>query len=82
MKETPYEVLKDNQKRKLGKNNEAKMTLYNTLPCEEYKRVFMCKTTKELHKICRWTFNEGLVYGGYGAAQNINPSSIGASNDQ
>nr|GEX91136.1 zf-CCHC domain-containing protein/DUF4219 domain-containing protein/UBN2 domain-containing protein [Tanacetum cinerariifolium] len=48
MKETPYEVLKDNQKRKLGKNNEAKMTLYNTLPREEYKRVFMCKTTKEV----------------------------------
>ncbi|GJS75657.1 hypothetical protein Tco_0725538 [Tanacetum coccineum] len=48
MKETPYELLKDNQKKKLGKNNEAKMTLYNALPCKEYERVFMCKTAKEV----------------------------------
>ncbi|GJT85662.1 UBN2 domain-containing protein [Tanacetum coccineum] len=27
--ETPYEKLKDNEKRQLGKNNEAKMSLYN-----------------------------------------------------
>ncbi|GJY75722.1 hypothetical protein Tco_0480838 [Tanacetum coccineum] len=32
MKETPYELLKDDQKKQLGKNNEAKMTLYNDLP--------------------------------------------------
>ncbi|GJT05029.1 hypothetical protein Tco_0839491 [Tanacetum coccineum] len=32
MKETPYEILEDDQKKKLGKNNEAKMTLYNALP--------------------------------------------------
>ncbi|GJX66020.1 phospholipase-like protein [Tanacetum coccineum] len=32
MKETPYELLKDDQKKKLGKKNEAKMTLYNALP--------------------------------------------------
>nr|GEX44662.1 zf-CCHC domain-containing protein/DUF4219 domain-containing protein/UBN2 domain-containing protein [Tanacetum cinerariifolium] len=31
-KETPYELLEDDQKKKLGKNNEAKMTLYNALP--------------------------------------------------
>ncbi|GJW43771.1 UBN2 domain-containing protein [Tanacetum coccineum] len=30
--ETPYEKLKDNEKNQLGKNNEAKMTLYNALP--------------------------------------------------
>ncbi|GJV22570.1 hypothetical protein Tco_1371590 [Tanacetum coccineum] len=48
MKETPYELLEDNQKKKLGKNNEAKMTLYNTLPRKEYERVFMCKTAKEV----------------------------------
>nr|GEW63989.1 hypothetical protein [Tanacetum cinerariifolium] len=29
MKEIPYELLEDDQKKKLGKNNEAKMTLYN-----------------------------------------------------
>nr|GEU54714.1 UBN2 domain-containing protein [Tanacetum cinerariifolium] len=32
MKEIPYELLKDEQKKKLSKNNEAKMTLYNALP--------------------------------------------------
>ncbi|GJV81336.1 reverse transcriptase domain-containing protein [Tanacetum coccineum] len=48
MKETPYEILKDNQKKQLGKNNEAKMTLYNALRRKEYERVFMCKTAKEV----------------------------------
>ncbi|GJX73134.1 hypothetical protein Tco_0311729 [Tanacetum coccineum] len=46
--ETPYELLKDYQKKQLGKNNEAKMTLYNALPRKEYKRVFMYKTLKEV----------------------------------
>ncbi|GJU36595.1 hypothetical protein Tco_1184949 [Tanacetum coccineum] len=32
MKETSYELLKEDQKKLLGKNNEAKMTLYNALP--------------------------------------------------
>ncbi|GKB32710.1 hypothetical protein Tco_0872111 [Tanacetum coccineum] len=48
MKETPYELLEDDQKKKLGKNNKAKMTLYNALPRKEYKRVFVCKTAKEV----------------------------------
>ncbi|GJV01126.1 hypothetical protein Tco_1334695 [Tanacetum coccineum] len=46
--ETPYELLKDDQKKQLNKNNEAKMTLYNALPRKEYERVFMCKTAKEV----------------------------------
>ncbi|GKC00833.1 hypothetical protein Tco_0986969 [Tanacetum coccineum] len=44
----PYELLKDDQKNQLGKNNEAKMTLYNALPREECEQVFMCKTAKEV----------------------------------
>ncbi|GJZ91138.1 hypothetical protein Tco_0663065 [Tanacetum coccineum] len=48
MKETSYELLKDEQKKQLGKNNEAKITLYNALPHKEYERVFMYKTTKEV----------------------------------
>ncbi|GJU74904.1 zf-CCHC domain-containing protein [Tanacetum coccineum] len=32
MKETSYELLKDEQKKQFGKNNEAKMTFYNALP--------------------------------------------------
>ncbi|GJV18969.1 hypothetical protein Tco_1367989 [Tanacetum coccineum] len=49
--ETPYELLKDDQKKQLNKNNEAKMTLYNALPRKEYERVFMCKTAKERAKV-------------------------------
>ncbi|GJZ89847.1 hypothetical protein Tco_0661774 [Tanacetum coccineum] len=37
MKETPYELLKDNEKKQLGKNEEAKMTIYNALPRKEYE---------------------------------------------
>nr|GEV42868.1 zf-CCHC domain-containing protein/DUF4219 domain-containing protein/UBN2 domain-containing protein [Tanacetum cinerariifolium] len=48
MKETPFELLKDVQKKKPCKNNEAKMTIYNALPRKEYERVFMCKTAKEV----------------------------------
>ncbi|GKB57351.1 hypothetical protein Tco_0913537, partial [Tanacetum coccineum] len=48
IKETPYELLKDIEKKQLGKNEEAKMTIYNALPRKEYKRVFMCKTAKEV----------------------------------
>ncbi|GKE40614.1 hypothetical protein Tco_1464019 [Tanacetum coccineum] len=44
----PYELLKDDEKKQLGKNNEAKMILYNALPPKEYERVFMCKTLKEV----------------------------------
>nr|GEZ33955.1 hypothetical protein [Tanacetum cinerariifolium] len=48
MKETLYELLKDNKKKQLNKNNKAKMTLYNALPNREYDRIFMCKTAKEV----------------------------------
>nr|GEW58471.1 zf-CCHC domain-containing protein/UBN2 domain-containing protein [Tanacetum cinerariifolium] len=36
----------DDLKRKLAKNNEAKMVLYNALPKKEYDRVFICKMVK------------------------------------
>ncbi|GJW30842.1 hypothetical protein Tco_0047717, partial [Tanacetum coccineum] len=39
MKETTYELLKNNQKKKLGKNNETKMTLYNAIPRKEYEMI-------------------------------------------
>ncbi|GJZ56333.1 UBN2 domain-containing protein [Tanacetum coccineum] len=32
IKKTSYELLKDNEKKQLGKNEEAKMTIYNALP--------------------------------------------------
>ncbi|GKC02519.1 zf-CCHC domain-containing protein [Tanacetum coccineum] len=37
MKEMPYELLKDEKKKQLGKNNEASMTLYNALPLKNCK---------------------------------------------
>ncbi|GJV26988.1 hypothetical protein Tco_1383436 [Tanacetum coccineum] len=37
MKETPYELLNDIKKKQLGKNEEAKMTIYNALPRKEAK---------------------------------------------
>ncbi|GKC79750.1 hypothetical protein Tco_1130524 [Tanacetum coccineum] len=36
MNQTPYELLKDNEKKQLGKNEKAKMTIYNTLPRKKY----------------------------------------------
>ena len=38
----------DDLKKKLAKNNEAKMVIYNALPRKEYERIFMCKTAKEI----------------------------------
>ncbi|GJU37222.1 hypothetical protein Tco_1185576 [Tanacetum coccineum] len=35
----PCELLKDDQKNQLGKNNKAKMTLYNALPREECEQI-------------------------------------------
>ncbi|GJW87717.1 hypothetical protein Tco_0163057 [Tanacetum coccineum] len=35
--ETPYELLKYDQKKQLSKNNEAKTTLYNALPFKDCK---------------------------------------------
>ncbi|GJR55598.1 hypothetical protein Tco_1406119 [Tanacetum coccineum] len=51
MKVTPYELLEDDQRKKLGKNIDAKMTIYNALPCKDYEHVFMCKTAKERAKV-------------------------------
>ncbi|GJU17631.1 retrotransposon protein [Tanacetum coccineum] len=42
-KDTPYELLKDDEKKQLGKSNEAKMTLYNALPHSENFRKFFRK---------------------------------------
>jgi hypothetical protein len=44
----PFEKQNDDLKKKLAKNNEAKMVIYNALPCKEYERIFMCKTAKDI----------------------------------
>ncbi|GJU49469.1 DUF4219 domain-containing protein [Tanacetum coccineum] len=45
-----FEKQSDDLKKKLAKNNEAKMVIYNALPRIEYERIFMCNTAKEIWK--------------------------------
>ncbi|GJR72683.1 retrovirus-related pol polyprotein from transposon TNT 1-94 [Tanacetum coccineum] len=47
----PFEKQSDDLKKRLAKNNEAKMVINNALPKKEYERIFMCNTTKEIWKI-------------------------------
>ena len=44
----PHSNLKDDERRKLGKNDEAKMLIYNALPRREFERVHVCNTAKEI----------------------------------
>ncbi|GJU68887.1 hypothetical protein Tco_1255146 [Tanacetum coccineum] len=44
----PFEQQDDDLKKKLAKNNEAKMVLYNDLSKKEYERIFMCKMAKDI----------------------------------
>ncbi|GKC10118.1 hypothetical protein Tco_1001728 [Tanacetum coccineum] len=44
----PFEEQYDDLKKKLAKNNKAKMVLCNALPKKEYEIIFMCKTAKEI----------------------------------
>ncbi|GJV05671.1 hypothetical protein Tco_1343327 [Tanacetum coccineum] len=46
----PFEKQIDDLKKKLAKNKEAKMVIYNALPRKEYERIFMCNTEKEIWK--------------------------------
>ncbi|GKC03581.1 zf-CCHC domain-containing protein [Tanacetum coccineum] len=46
----PFEKQSDDLKKRLAKNNEAKMVIYNALPRKEYERIFMCNTAKQIWK--------------------------------
>ncbi|GJU81277.1 zf-CCHC domain-containing protein [Tanacetum coccineum] len=46
----PFEKQSHELKKRLTKNNKAKMVIYNALPRKEYERIFMCNTTKEIWK--------------------------------
>ncbi|GJY99689.1 hypothetical protein Tco_0517119 [Tanacetum coccineum] len=46
----PFEKQSDDLKKKLARNNEAKMVIYNALPRKEYERIFMCNIEKEIWK--------------------------------
>ncbi|GJY84696.1 hypothetical protein Tco_0498722 [Tanacetum coccineum] len=43
-----FDKQSDDLKKKLAKNNEAKMVIYNALPRKEYERIFMCIIAKEV----------------------------------
>ncbi|GJY45968.1 retrovirus-related pol polyprotein from transposon TNT 1-94 [Tanacetum coccineum] len=47
----PFDKQSDELKKKLAKNNEAKMVIYNALPRKEYERIFMCDTAQQIWKI-------------------------------
>ncbi|GJT83072.1 hypothetical protein Tco_1057414 [Tanacetum coccineum] len=44
----PFEEQTGKLKKKLAKNNESKMVIYNALPKKEYERIFMCKAAKDI----------------------------------
>ncbi|GJZ36270.1 retrovirus-related pol polyprotein from transposon TNT 1-94 [Tanacetum coccineum] len=46
----PFGKQNDDLKKRLAKNNEAKMVIYNALPRKEYERIFMCNTAKDIWK--------------------------------
>nr|GEW53507.1 zf-CCHC domain-containing protein/DUF4219 domain-containing protein/UBN2 domain-containing protein [Tanacetum cinerariifolium] len=45
-----FEKQTDDLKKRLAKNNEAKMVICNALPRKEYERISMCITAKEIWK--------------------------------
>ncbi|GKA52003.1 hypothetical protein Tco_0745199 [Tanacetum coccineum] len=68
IKETPYELFKDTEKKKLGKNEEAKMTIYNALLHKEYEQysqtskvyIVLNKETMRIEESLNVTFDESL----------------------
>ncbi|GKB76385.1 retrovirus-related pol polyprotein from transposon TNT 1-94 [Tanacetum coccineum] len=73
----PFEEQSDDLKKKLAKNNEAKMVLYNALPKKEYERIFMCKTAKDIWQSLLITHQEESIDSGF-ARFNNNITSLKA----
>ncbi|GJW10451.1 hypothetical protein Tco_1576278 [Tanacetum coccineum] len=61
----PFEEQTDDLKKRLAKNNEAKMVLYNALPKKEYERIFMCKTAKDIWQSLLITHQEESIDSGF-----------------
>ncbi|GJU47424.1 hypothetical protein Tco_1204690 [Tanacetum coccineum] len=59
----PFEEQSDDLKKKLAKNNEAKMVLYNALPKKDYERIFMYKTAKHIWQSLLITHQESIDSG-------------------
>ncbi|GJT01356.1 zf-CCHC domain-containing protein [Tanacetum coccineum] len=73
----PFEKQNDDLKKRLAKNNEAKMVIYNVLPRKEYKRIFMCNTTKEIWKTLLITHQDEYINSDF-ARFNTNITSLKA----
>nr|GEU44500.1 putative reverse transcriptase domain, ribonuclease H-like domain, aspartic peptidase domain protein [Tanacetum cinerariifolium] len=56
-----FDKQNDDLKKKHAKNNDAKMVIYNALQRKEYKRIFMCKTTKEIWNTLLITHQEKSI---------------------
>ncbi|GJU60131.1 hypothetical protein Tco_1237897 [Tanacetum coccineum] len=67
----PFEEQSDDLKKKLAKNNEAKMVLYNALPKKEYERIFMCKTAKDIWQSLLITHQEESINSGFARFNTI-----------
>ncbi|GJR51143.1 hypothetical protein Tco_1401664 [Tanacetum coccineum] len=67
----PFEEQSDDLKKKLAKNNEAKMVLYNALPKKEYERIFMCKTAKDIWQLLLITHQEESIDSGFARFNTI-----------
>nr|GEU33010.1 UBN2 domain-containing protein [Tanacetum cinerariifolium] len=57
----PFEQQDDDLKKKLAKNNEAKMVHYKALPRKEYERIFMCKMAKDIRESLLITHQEESI---------------------
>nr|GEZ46474.1 zf-CCHC domain-containing protein/UBN2 domain-containing protein [Tanacetum cinerariifolium] len=67
----PFEQQDDDLKKKLDKNNEAKMVRYNALPKKEYERIFICKMTKDIWQSLLITHQEESIDSGFARFNNI-----------
>ncbi|GJR64028.1 zf-CCHC domain-containing protein [Tanacetum coccineum] len=60
-----FEQQDDDLKKKLAKNNEAKMVLYNALPKKEHDIIFMCNTAKDIWQSLLITHQEESIDSGF-----------------
>nr|GEU48937.1 zf-CCHC domain-containing protein/UBN2 domain-containing protein [Tanacetum cinerariifolium] len=67
----PFEEQSNDLKKKLAKNNEAKMVLYNALPKKEFERIFMCKTAKDIWRSLLITHQEESIDSGFARFNTI-----------
>ncbi|GJS89268.1 hypothetical protein Tco_0771904, partial [Tanacetum coccineum] len=66
-----FEEQSNDLKKKLAKNNEAKMVLSSALPTKEYERIFMCKTAKDIWQSLLITHQEKSIDSGFARFNTI-----------